>query len=170
MNIFLPKIHQKNLYTTSPTFRSDFKGLESYQSQQIYHKWQPRIHSKSTRKWKGCTTANSGIRGQEGSFTHLSLRCGGHQHLITHWSFDNSLIPEMWLWFYMCYFDVHFSNLYLQNFQWKYPAANAACSHLGLINIGSGNGLVPDGFSLVSEVMWHSPENGFTAGGQATIL
>ena len=46
------------------------------------------------------------------------------------------------------------------------------------INIGSGNGLVPDGTKqlpepmliLISEVLWHSPDNNSTVCTEAIIL
>ena len=47
------------------------------------------------------------------------------------------------------------------------------------VNIGSGNGLMPDGnnplrdsiwWLLISEVLWHSLESNFTASAQSTIL
>ena len=45
-------------------------------------------------------------------------------------------------------------------------------------NIGSGNGLLPDGtkplpepmLTFISEVLWHSPESNFTVSIQAIIL
>ena len=46
------------------------------------------------------------------------------------------------------------------------------------VNIGSGNGLVPDGtkplsepmLTTINEVLWHSPESNFTASAKVTIL
>ena len=47
------------------------------------------------------------------------------------------------------------------------------------VNIGSGNGLLPDDtkplpenqcWILIGKVMWHSPESNFTASAQATVL
>ena len=45
----------------------------------------------------------------------------------------------------ICKFQTHFDDEYLKYFLWNCYQVNATIPHWSLVNIGSGNGLVPSG-------------------------
>ena len=64
----------------------------------------------------------------------------------------NSLAPGRcgcWL----NYFQTHIKDRYLELFLWNCPQTNDTTPHLWLVNIGSGNGLVPSGNKPLPEPM-----------------
>ena len=50
-------------------------------------------------------------------------------------------------------FQTHFNDKYVKYFLWNCSQVNAATPHRSLVNIGSGNGLVPSGNKPLPEPM-----------------
>ena len=59
----------------------------------------------------------------------------------------------IWLLSQISKFQTHFNNKYLQYFLWNCYQVNATTPHWSLVNIGSGNGLVPSGKKPLTEPM-----------------
>ena len=59
----------------------------------------------------------------------------------------------MWLQSQISKFQIHFNDRYLKYFLWNCYQVNATTPHWSLVNIGSGNGLVPSGNKPLPEPM-----------------
>ena len=69
----------------------------------------------------------------------------GPPYLIDPWG--------IWLQSQISEFHTHFNDTYLEYFLWNCNQLNATTPHWSLINIGSGNGLVPSGNKPLPEPM-----------------
>ena len=73
----------------------------------------------------------------------LQMSCSG----LTHWPWG------IWLQSQIIKFQTHFNDKYLKYFLWNCYHVNATTPHWSLVNIGSGNGLVPSGNKPLPEPM-----------------
>ena len=60
---------------------------------------------------------------------------------------------EIWLKFQLSNFQAKLSNSWLRYLLWYYPHVIVTAPHWWLVNIGSGNGLVPSGHKPLREPM-----------------
>ena len=70
------------------------------------------------------------------------------------WVGINSLRPRgIWLQSRISKFQTHMNDKYLKYFLWNCYQVNASTPHWSLVNIGSGNGLMPSGNKPLPEPM-----------------
>ena len=67
---------------------------------------------------------------------------------LTHWPLG------IWLQSHISKFQTHFNDKYLKYLLWNCFQVNATTPHWSLVNIGSGNGLVPSGSKPFLSQYW----------------
>ena len=93
-----------------------------------------------------------------GTQYHIFLKASEQQvttYMICIVEFAIKLIGPWGIWpqSQISKFQTHFSNKYLKYYLWNCYRVNATTPHWSLVNIGSGNGLVPSGNKPLPEPM-----------------
>ena len=80
-------------------------------------------------------------------FNSMGIQQTMHAITLSHCTIHFNLIGPwgIWLQSQISKFETHFNDKYLKYFLWNCYEMNATTPYWSLVNIGSGNGLVPSG-------------------------